>query len=164
MGRPRLDLTNQRFGRLVTVRYSHSTANVTYWVCKCDCGNERIVARGSLRSGLTKSCGCLRVRHGLTIESNKRKPTYAAWQSAKQRCTNPKHPGYHNYGGRGIEMRFESIEALVADIGENPVPGVLTLDRINNDGHYEAGNVRWADRKTQTHNRRSTNPKGTYAL
>lgn len=55
----RIDLTGQRFGRLTVIRYDHSEHDGAHWLCKCDCGNEKVIAGYSLRSGKTKSCGCL---------------------------------------------------------------------------------------------------------
>lgn len=81
---------------------------------------------------------------------------YKRWKSIKQRCTNPKNPSYKNYGGRGITMCAEwaaSFERFFADVGECPGPG-LSLDRIDNDGNYEPGNVRWATNSEQMRNRR----------
>jgi hypothetical protein len=75
-----------------------------------------------------------------------------AYCDAKRRCQNPKHKQWPGYGGRGIEFKFDSFSAFIDHIG--PRPEGLTLDRINNDSHYEIGNVRWADRKTQANNRR----------
>jgi len=86
-------------------------------------------------------------KHGLSGT-----PTYKSFNEAKQRCTNPKHPDYVRYGGRGIEFRFQSVTELVAEIGERP-PGT-SLDRPNNNLHYQAGNVRWAYPKEQANNRR----------
>ena len=82
------------------------------------------------------------------------------YAAAKQRCTNPKNNSYKNYGGRGIEMRFKSCRELLDEIGHRPSPE-LSLDRINNDGHYEKGNVRWATILVQANNRRKCEKRVT---
>ena len=85
--------------------------------------------------------------HGLS-----HKQIYRSFHDAKQRCTNPKDPDYPQSGGRGIEFRYQSVTELFAEIGDRPAD--KTLDRKDPDGHYESGNVRWADAKEQANNRR----------
>lgn len=83
-------------------------------------------------------------------------PEYQAWHNAKNRTTNPNVPVWPNYGGRGITMCDEwlnSFEAFFEHIGPKPGPG-YSLDRIDNDGNYEPGNVRWATRTDQNRNQR----------
>jgi hypothetical protein len=77
---------------------------------------------------------------------------YQSYQAAKNRCTNPHHPSFANYGGRGIEFRYTSVEAFFADLGSRPEG--RTLDRIDVNGHYEIGNLHWATPKEQANNRR----------
>ncbi len=84
-------------------------------------------------------------------------PERAAYNGAKRRCTTSIDRAWKNYGGRGIEFRFESFEQFFAELGKHP-KGKL-LDRINNDGHYEPGNVRWATRSESNRNRRATRTK-----
>jgi hypothetical protein len=87
---------------------------------------------------------------------------YFAVQCAKQRCTNPNDPGYPNYGGRGIQFKFPSVavayDYVLANIGPKPSPD-HSIDRVNNDGHYEPGNLRWATRQDQFDNRRPQMPE-----
>jgi hypothetical protein len=79
---------------------------------------------------------------------------YNAYYNARGRCqATPGHRDYPNYAGRGVKFLFTSFVQFFADIGPKPSPE-LTLDRINNDGNYEPGNVRWATRKIQMNNTR----------
>jgi hypothetical protein len=85
-------------------------------------------------------------------------PMHALWRNIKQRVLNPKNPDYHHYGGRGIRICPEwetDFLAFANAVGPRPSP-LHTLDRSNNDGHYEPGNVRWATRQEQSTNRRTT--------
>lgn len=93
-----------------------------------------------------------KVTHGLT-RNGKTSPEYSAFIMARKRCRNPKDPGYADYGGRGIEFRFSTIEEWMAEVGMKPSPQ-HSIDRINNDGHYEKGNLRWATRSQQARNTR----------
>ena len=72
---------------------------------------------------------------------------WAAYSNAKQRCNNPKNPGYKHYGGRGILFLFNNFRDFWEHIG--PRPEGLSLDRKDNDGNYEVGNVKWATQKEQ---------------
>jgi hypothetical protein len=144
------DLTGKTFGRLTVI---HSTwSNGFKWVCRCSCGNVSVVQSKYLNNGHVISCGCMkhvtRLTHGLTGT-----PEYEAFRGAKQRCLNPKNPNYHNYGGRGIKFLLTSVEDIVKDIGMRPSAN-HSIDRINNDGHYEVGNIRWATMVQQIRNTR----------
>ena len=81
-------------------------------------------------------------------------PEYQAYKSAKNRCSNPKSSGWNNYGGRGIRFLFESFEQFYAELGPRPIG--KSLDRKDNDGNYEPGNVRWATPSEQIANTRLT--------
>lgn len=150
----RVDLKGQKFGRLTAVEPKGSK-----WLCHCDCGNQVEVYQGSLRKGASKSCGCLRrelttsrnAKHGMsgTVE-------HECWKNMIQRCTNPKNPGYPDYGGRGIKVceRWLSFENFFADMGVRPEG--CSLDRIAVEGDYEPANCRWATQMQQQRNRRNS--------
>lgn len=164
----RLQLAGQRFGRLVALRDVGSACQQRLWHCRCDCGDEVTVMARSLRSGNTKSCGCWNrerasaamsrrnITHGGAHHAH-RHPLYQTWLSMRQRCTNPNVNNYHRYGGRGITVctRWQDFAAFLSDVGERPSPQ-HSLDRIQNDGNYEPGNVRWATRVEQARNSRMT--------
>lgn len=146
-----VDLTGVRFGRWIVIARTDRVSDSydRFWLCQCDCGTEREVRRQTLIKKESTSCGCKRF-HGMTHS-----PVYAVWNGIKQRCTNPNTAEYQDYGGRGIKMYepwFLSIKQFAADVG--PRPTGKTMDRINNDGNYEPGNVRWATPLEQAHNRR----------
>ena len=154
----KINLIGQKFGRLLVISEAGSDKHQKIkWLCQCDCNVEKVVHGYSLRRGDTKSCGCL--KRELTTERNTTHglattPGYNAWAAAKSRCTNPKNKNYANYGGRGIEFRFPDFETFLDHIGPRPSKK-HSLDRIDNNGHYEHGNVRWALIKTQNRNRRN---------
>lgn len=91
---------------------------------------------------------------GVTSHGMSNTATYRSWGAMVQRCTNPKNPAYHDYGGRGITCcaRWMSFENFLADMGVKP--DGLTLERKDNDGHYDVGNCRWATRAEQNRNSR----------
>lgn len=151
----RIDLTGQRFGRLVVLARSAPDANSNArWSCMCDCGTARVVYGQSLGNGATQSCGCLakepgrRQTHGASSSND-----YKSWAAMVQRCTNPNNHKWPRYGGRGITVceRWRDYENFLADMG--PRPSGMTLDRYpNNDGNYEPGNCRWATPTQQQNN------------
>lgn len=124
-------------------------------VRRCGCGREcvRVV------SGKSQSCGCERrsnLRHGYARKGVLR-PEWQAWNHMIQRCTNPNDKHWKDYGQRGITVCEEwsmSFDAFIRDMGDKPSPE-HSLDRIDANSGYCKSNCRWADRKTQSQNRRS---------
>jgi hypothetical protein len=160
-----INLTGRRFGRLLALEpTARRSGSAVIWKCMCDCGTLCYAATSRLNAQRVQSCGCLqqecRSRNGKFKTTHGHSTNgvvtaeYKAYAMAKYRCTNPHSQGFADYGGRGIEFRFASFEEFIAHIGLKPSPD-LELDRIDNDGHYEVGNVRWADHSTQMSNRRA---------
>lgn len=147
-----------RSGKLTVVSFSHrSKTGSSLYRCICDCGTEVIRQRGHLTNPnrRNQSCGCSVHRtHGKSET-----PEFKAYNAAYQRCTNQNLRCYKNYGGRGIEFRFSSFEQWWAELGPRP-SAKHSIDRIDNDGHYEPGNVRWATGSEQIRNQRPRKKKG----
>lgn len=162
--KPLVDMMGDRFGRLLVVgRGPNTKGGGAQWLCRCDCGEERVNTRKNLIKGRVRSCGCLRketsrevglrrITHGgsYTVE-------YRTWRSLIDRCTKPNSANWKHYGARGIgvcQRWLDGFENFIADVGNRPSDR-HSLDRIDVNGNYEPGNVRWADWFVQSNNRRN---------
>lgn len=157
-------LIEKSFGKLTVVRYLHSDKHKrrTY-ECVCQCGRSTVTTGIALRSGKTKSCGCLLKEYyanGASATHKKSKTRlYRVWASMKDRCGNPRTPGYRNYGERGITVCnswIESFENFYAWAMSNGYKDGLTLDREDNNGNYNPNNCRWVTHQVQCNNTRRT--------
>ena len=155
----KLDLTGQRFGRLVVLEEAPKKNNKIVWYCKCNCGNEKIISSNNLRSGTTKSCGCLNIekaKERQTKHGKRNTLTYKIWDGMIQRCYNKNNTEYFRYGGRGIKVceRWWDFENFYEDMDKHWQKG-LTLERIDNDDDYKPSNCKWASRQEQAYNTRA---------
>jgi len=164
-------LVGQQFGRLTVLQDAGRTArNSVIWLCQCECGEIIKTGTSKLRSGHTRSCGCLGREQALSrldafhktskvhgeTHANRTKE-YKAWGSMKERCLNPLHPSYARYGGRGIKICGRWVNdylAFLNDMGRSKPSE--SLDRIDVNGNYEPSNCRWVDSKVQGRNKTNT--------
>jgi hypothetical protein len=159
-----MSLIGQQYNRLKVISFVEEIKGIPYYKCLCDCGTIKNVNGRCLVDGQSKSCGCLNrenvskkfTKHGLYKTRE-----YSSWNAMMQRCYNPKQDNYPNYGGRGIEVceRWHDVTNFYADMGERPEE--TSLDRIDNNGNYEPGNVRWSTDIDQ-HNNTNRNIKIPY--
>ena len=152
-------IKGQSFGKLVVVKYDSIKKRLAYWDCKCDCGNMVVIRGASLRSGATRSCGCLRGRktiHGYATRKN-RHSLYNTWKSIKNKCYNKKTKTYKDYGGCGITMCDEWLnnpETFIKFNLNNGWNNRLEILRIDNLKGYSPDNIRYATSRERILNRR----------
>lgn len=156
-----LDITDERYGRLVAIRRAPNRGRRTFWLFRCDCGDEMEIVVDNVRNGHTRSCGCLQIEftsvrsitHGHS-RGGRPSSELATYKTAIQRCHNPNSTSYSTYGARGIkvcERWRENFENFMLDMG--PRPRGMTLERNDVHGDYEPGNCRWATWEDQFRNR-----------
>lgn len=165
-----------RFGRLTVLgeadpSFDKNGAMVRHAIFRCDCGEVRRIKVYSVKSGVTKSCGCLTRDHASVLAENtalrhgdarvgRRAPEYGIYRAMLNRCFNPNVDRYPEYGGRGITVADEwrgkgGYERFLAHVGRRP-DADHSLDRIDPDGDYQPGNVRWAVKEVQANNKRNS--------
>ena len=150
-----IDLTGKKYGRWIVLGRDN---NKHKWLCRCECGTERLITAGKLNDGSTKSCGCAhKVRGGLSHHTLA--PRY---RLMLERCYKTSCKQYKDYGGRGIYVcdRWLGKEGLINYIEDiSSLPHAkdtgYELDRINNDGNYSPENCRWIPKQDQMFNKRN---------
>ena len=166
------NIVGNRYGRLTVIEYAGTRKECSLWLCRCDCGNTKIVPIRNLTGKVTRSCGCLQkevqpIANKKTGHSQSR--LYGTYQNIKDRCYNPHNVSYRYYGARGItvcnewlgENGFENFSkwALLNGYKECEAKikkNALSIDRIDVNGNYEPSNCRWVTADIQASNKRNT--------
>jgi hypothetical protein len=159
-----VDRTGHKYGKLTVIKLDEQRSNKKrkYWICLCECSNQKSVLSDNLHAGKIKSCGCFQIENQL-IQANKRKkwgktlyPTRQIWKLMLRRCYNPADAVYAYYGKRGISVcaEWHDFNNFLRDMGVKP--DQLTLERKNVNKGYCLENCCWATAKEQARNRRTT--------
>lgn len=157
----RIDLTGKRYGSLMVVKIAvDEPGKKKKWLCKCDCGEECVVAGSNLQSGHIKhcrKCGSAisaekKIKHGMT-----RTKIYYVWQGMLNRCERPEAKSYKDYGARGIKVceEWHDPEKFLKWAKESGYREGLQLDRINVNGNYCPDNCRWITQLINANNKRN---------
>lgn len=162
----------EKIGRLTLISETRIGRHFAF-ACVCECGAEKIVRAGHLRTRQTLSCGCY-AKDRITAENTKHgeakngevSPEYSSWRAMHKRCHQPRNISFPNYGGRGIGIckRWYKFENFLADMGRRPSLR-HSIERKDNEGNYTPGNCIWGTPSQQAKNRRPRNRRanGTYA-
>lgn len=155
------DETGKVYGKLTVLSFAEVRGKCAHWLCRCECGNEKVVSGANLRKQAgTRSCGkCVRK----TINGLTGSPEYNVWNHMKRRCYDQTRRDYKWYGGRGIticDRWLNSFLAFYEDMGPRPSKD-HSIERTNNDAGYSKENCKWATQDEQKQNTRNVK-KFTY--
>lgn len=150
------DLENKQFGRLTVLEYKGiiNKNKKKYWLCKCSCGNVKIINGFNLIYRTTQSCGCIKKDKFHNMKDTR---MWNIWNKMRQRCNNANVDSFRYYGGRGIKVcqRWSKFENFYIDM-KDTYNDNLSIDRINVNGNYCKRNCKWSTNKEQANNKRNS--------
>ena len=161
----RIDITGQKFGKLLAIKYAYSdNEGKAVWECKCDCGKTHFASGKSLRSGNTKSCGCAKIERAANLKYKDGRcgeRLHGVWGSMLKRCYSEKCNVYKHYGARGIKVceewkDYSNFKKWAYENGyDDKAPRwECTIDRIDFNKDYCPENCRWVSMDVQRKNKR----------
>lgn len=155
-----IDISGKRFGRILVLKY----VGKSKWLCRCDCGNEKIIRRDALIQGRTKSCGCFQkeiaakqVRQRSLKHGDFGTKLYGIWAGMKRRCYNPRTKYYKDYGGRGITVCDEwknDYSKFKEWALANGYQEGLSIERVDVNKGYSPDNCKFITINEQNSNKR----------
>lgn len=156
------DISGQRYGKLVAVRLDHIKDKKSYWLCKCDCGTEKVIRSDCLPR--IQSCGCVKKEqdiqnlHITNHHGMANHPAFGIWAKMMGRCNNPNDAAYNDYGGRGIEVcdAWKDARTFCKWMDDNKYQKGLSIERRDVNGNYDPKNCTLIPRGEQALNRRTT--------
>lgn len=156
------DISGNRYGKLVVIKLDHIRDKRSYWLCRCDCGNDKVVRSDCLKR--IQSCGCVKKQQdiiNLRINNHHEMTyhrAYRIWNGIMNRCYNPKSHAYKDYGGRGIRVfeAWKNVRVFCQWMDDNKFEDGLSVERIDVNGNYEPENCKLIPRNEQAYNRRDT--------
>lgn len=164
---PECPMEQRMYGLWTVVAHVGTASNGSRLIrCRCSCGRIRDIGASELRRGRTRGCSrCRRMTHGHAADGQTT-PEYNTWAHMVRRCTDQTSKDWRNYGGRGIKVWYvwrHSFASFLASVGPRP-SAAHSIDRIDNNGDYKPGNVRWATRTMQNRNQRPRRPRRPFVV